>query len=107
MPGSEVLMGAQAAGGSPLGMMVPLLLVFGLFYFIVILPAKKQQKQKDRMIAALKKGDRVVTSGGIHGTVAGVESDTLMLKVSENTKIRVSRNAVTGLVDGGNAYVRG
>lgn len=94
-------MGAQAAGGSPLGMMVPLLLVFGLFYFIVILPAKKQQKKKDQMIGALKKGDRVVTSGGIHGTVASVENDTVMLKVSENTKLRVSKNAVAGLVDGG------
>jgi len=93
--------GAQAAGGSPLGMMVPLLLVFGLFYFIVILPAKKQQKQKDAMIRALKKGDRVITSGGIHGSVASVENETLMLKVAENVKIRISKNAVSGLADGG------
>jgi len=96
-------MGAQGAGGGPLGMMLPLLLVLGVFYFIVILPAKKQQKKKEAMIAALKKGDRVVTSGGIHGTVAGVENDTVMVKVSENTKIRVSKNAVAGMVDGEHA----
>ena len=81
--------------------MVPLLLVFGLFYFIVILPAKKQQKQKDQMIHALKKGDRVITSGGLHGMVAAVENDTLLLKVAENVKLRISKNAVTGMVDGG------
>lgn len=93
-------MGAEAAGGSPFGMMLPLLLVLAVFYFIVILPAKKQQKKKDSMIASLKKGDRVVTSGGIHGTVANVEADTVMVKVSENQKIRFSKNAVAGLADG-------
>jgi preprotein translocase subunit YajC len=89
-----------AAGGSPLSMLLPFVLIFAVFYFIVILPAKKQQKKKDAMIAALKKGDRVVTGGGIHGTVAAVEDQTLMLKVSENTKIRISKNAVAGLIGG-------
>ncbi len=96
-------MGAEAAGGSPLGMMVPLLAVLAVFYFIVILPAKKQQKRKEAMIAALKKGDRVVTSGGIHGTVASVEKDTVLVKVSENQKIRFSKNAVAGMADGDGA----
>ena len=93
-------MGGEAAAGSPFGMMLPLLMVLAVFYFIVILPAKKQQKKKDAMVAALKKGDRVVTSGGIHGTVANVENDTIMVKVSENTKIRVSKAAVAGFADG-------
>ena len=93
-------MGAEAAGGSPFGMMLPLLLVLAVFYFIVIMPAKKQQKKKDSMIASLKKGDRVVTSGGIHGTVANVENDTVMVKVSENQKLRISKSAVAGLADG-------
>ncbi len=93
-------MGAEAAGGSPFGMMMPLLLVLAVFYFIVILPAKKQQKKKDSMISSLKKGDRVVTSGGLHGTVANVENDTVMVKVSENQKLRISKSAVVGLVDG-------
>ncbi len=83
-------------------MMLPLLLVLAVFYFIVILPAKKQQKKKDSMIASLKKGDRVVTSGGIHGTVANVENDTVMVKVSENQKLRISKSAVAGLADGEN-----
>jgi len=73
-------------------------LIFGVFYFIVIMPAKKQQKKKDAMIAGLKKGDRIVTGGGIHGTVATVEDTSLLIKVSENTKIRVSKSAIAGLV---------
>ena len=87
-----------AAGGSPLSMLLPFVLIFGVFYFIVIMPAKKQQKKKDAMIAGLKKGDRIVTNGGIHGTVATVEDTSLLVKVAENTKIRVSKSAVAGLV---------
>ena len=87
-----------AAGGNPLSMLLPFVLIFAVFYFIVIMPAKKQQKKKDAMIAGLKKGDRIVTGGGIHGTVATVEDQSLLLKVAENTKIRISKSAVAGLV---------
>ena len=76
---------------------LPMILVFAVFYLIVMLPARKQQKKKEAMIAALKKGDRVVTSGGIYGTVAGVEDHDVMLKVAENVKIRVAKSAIAGL----------
>jgi preprotein translocase subunit YajC len=79
-------------------MMVMFALIFGVFYFLVIMPAKKQQRKKDQMIAALKKGDKVVTSGGIFGTVAAVEDQTLLLKISENTKIRITKSAIGGPV---------
>jgi len=92
-----------ASGGSPLAMLVPFILIFAVFYFIVILPAKRQQKKKEAMIAALKKGDRVVTSGGIYGTVANVEDHSLLLKVSENTKIRIAKSAIAGPVSGDGA----
>ena len=93
-------MGGSAAGGSPLTMLVPFILIFAVFYFIVILPAKKQQKKKDAMISALKKGDRVVTTGGIYGSVAAVEDQSLLLKVAENVKIRVAKSAIAGMVAG-------
>ena len=86
------------AGGCPLSMMMMFALIFGVFYFLVIMPAKKQQKKKESMIAALKKGDKVVTTGGIFGTVATVEDQTLLLKISENTKIRISKSAIGGPV---------
>jgi preprotein translocase subunit YajC len=84
-------------------MLVPFVLIFAVFYFIVIMPAKKQQRKKDEMIAALKKGDRVVTTGGIFGTVAVVEDASILLKVAENVKIRVSKSAVAGPVTGDDA----
>lgn len=90
----------SAAGGNPLTMLVPFVLIFAVFYFIVILPAKKQQKKKDAMIAGLKKGDRVVTTGGIYGSVAAVEDLSLLLKVAENVKIRVAKNAIAGMAVG-------
>lgn len=87
-----------ATGTSPFAMLIPFVLIFAVFYFIVILPAKRQQRKKEAMIAALKKGDRVVTTGGIYGTVSGVEDASLLLKVAENVKIRVAKSAVAGPV---------
>ncbi len=91
-------MESAAGGGGPLSMMVMFALIFGVFYFLVIMPAKKQQKKKEAMIGALKKGDKVVTSGGIFGTIATVEDNTLLLKISENTKIRITKSAISGPV---------
>ena len=83
-------------GGGPFGMMMMFALIFGVFYFLVIMPAKKQQKKKEAMISGLKKGDKVVTTGGIFGTVSTVEEQTVLLKISENTKIRISKSAIGG-----------
>lgn len=83
-----------------LSMLLPFILIFGVFYFIVILPARRQQKKKEAMIAGLKKGDRILTTGGIFGSVVGLEDQAVILKVAENTKIRVARSAVAGLVSG-------
>ncbi len=95
-------MESAAQGGSAMQMLIPFLLIIAVFYFIVILPARKQQKRKEQMIAGLKKGDRVVTSGGIYGTVSLVEEQSLLIKVAENTKIRVAKSAVASPVgDGG------
>jgi preprotein translocase subunit YajC len=90
--------GSGQSAASPLVTIAPFVLIFVVFYLLVIRPQRKQQLQRERMIAALKKGDRVVTTGGIHATVAAVEDDTLILKVAENTKIRVARSAIAGLV---------
>jgi len=90
----------QSAGqsASPLVTLLPFALIFAVFYFLVILPGRRQQKKKEGMIASLKKGDRIITSGGIHGTVAGVEDQTILLKIAENAKIRVAKSAVAGKV---------
>lgn len=71
-----------------------------VFYFLVIAPANKQRKQTQAMLSSLKKGDRVITTGGIYGTVQGVEPDAVYLKIAENVKVKVTRSAISGLAPG-------
>ncbi len=93
----------QGAGNSAAALFVqilPILAIGLVFYFLVIAPASKQRKKTQEMLSALKKGDRVVTSGGIYGTVQGVDADVIYLKIADNVKIKLARNAVTGIVTG-------
>jgi preprotein translocase subunit YajC len=83
--------GLGAALGSPLIMMI---VVMGIFYVMLILPQQRQRKKLQQMLAAVKAGDKVVTSGGIYGTVAGIDGDTVILKIADNVKIRVARSAI-------------
>jgi preprotein translocase subunit YajC len=90
---------AAAAGtGSLLVSMLPIFLIFVIFYFFIIRPQNKKQKETDKMIAALKKGDKVVTIGGIHGTVAQTKEKTVIIKVDDNTKIEFTRSAISSVI---------
>lgn len=89
----------QSAGAWPVIMQLfPIAAIIAVFYFLVIAPANKQRRKTEAMLSALKKGDRVITSGGIHGTVQGVEEDVVFLKIAENVKVKVSRSAITGVL---------
>src|SRR5215468_2332538 len=89
--------------GSPFVTFIPLLLIFVLFYFLIVVPQRKRQRATDEMLNNLKAGDKVVTSGGIYGTIVSVRDDkrSLQLKISENPVIRVevARTAISGLQD--------
>lgn len=92
---------AQAAGGGSgsftmLGLL-PYLAIFALFYFILIAPMRKKQKALQKMISELKNGDKVITNGGIHGTVVGVGEQVIQLRVADQVKIEVSKSAVAGM----------
>lgn len=78
---------------------LPIVAIGAIFYFLVIAPANKQRRQTQEMLAALKKGDRVLTTGGLYGTVQGIENDVVYLKVAENVKLKVARSAVSGLAN--------
>ena len=86
----------QGAGGM-FGALVPLMLIFVIFYFLLILPQRKKQKQHREMVKNLKKGDRVVTSGGIFGTVTRVKPDYVEVEVAEKLTLRVQRGSISGL----------
>lgn len=79
---------------------LPILLIFGIFYFLLFLPMQKQKKQTQKMLSELQNGNTVVTSGGIVGTIVAIEgNDTLVLRVKpDNIKIQVARSAVSSLV---------
>jgi preprotein translocase subunit YajC len=76
---------------------LPLVFILAIFYLIVFLPARRRQKKLDDMIGNLKAGDKVITNGGIYGTIVGFKADRIQLRVAENVKIEISRNAVAAL----------
>ena len=88
-----------APGLSSLGQFLPIVLMIAIFYFLVFMPMRKQQKSTKEMIKALQNGQTVLTTGGIIGTIVAVNDDTLILRIKpDNLKLQVSRNSVTSLV---------
>lgn len=84
--------------------LVPLLFIFVIFYFLLIRPARKRQKQVQQMLDALKTGDRVVTSGGLLGTVVGVDRTIVQLRVADKVKVDVTKSSIVGLHDQGASH---
>ncbi|MGV1100439.1 preprotein translocase subunit YajC [Thiovibrio sp. JS02] len=87
---------AGAAGQGGLMGFLPLILIFVVFYFLLIRPQQKKAKEHQDFIANLKKGDEVVTSGGIHGKVTGLTDRVATLEIADNVKIKVSRQYILG-----------
>lgn len=88
----------QASGGGAGfgGFLIPLALMFAIMYFMVIMPQQRQRKKMKAMLGALKAGDKVITNGGIYGTISGIDGDSAILKISSEpqVKIRISRAAI-------------
>lgn len=93
--------GAEGGGGpaSILPTLVTFGLVFLIFYFLIIRPQNKKQKETKKMLASLKKGDRVVSIGGVHGTITSIKDDTVVMKIDSNTKMTFSRSAISNVVE--------
>src|SRR5881296_2867574 len=95
---------AQAQQGAPasgpaggIGFFVPFIFIF--MYFLLFRPQKKRQQEQQRLVAALKTGDRVVTNAGIHGLIANVKETTVIVKVADNVKIEMDKSAVTNVLN--------
>ncbi|HEY6625538.1 MAG TPA: preprotein translocase subunit YajC [Ignavibacteriaceae bacterium] len=95
----QLIFAMAPQGGEGGGGLVSTLIMFGaiflIFYFMIIRPQQKRAKEKEKLLSNLEKGDKVVTNGGIHGVIAGLEDKTALLMVSENTKIKIDRTAIT------------
>lgn len=85
---------------SPLFQFAPIVLVFGIFYFLLIAPMRKKQKAVQAMVENLKRGDKVITNGGIYGEVSAVEGNIVYLKVADSVKLKVAKSAIAGLEGG-------
>ena len=92
---------AQAGGASegPAGLfsLMPFILIFVVFYFLLILPQQKKQKRQKEMLSKLKKGDRIITSSGMWGSITRLEKDTATVQIDDNTKVKIQREHVARL----------
>lgn len=84
--------------GNPLGMFLPMIIIFVLFYFMLIRPQRRQQKEHQMKLSALRSGDEVVAAGGIHGLITNVGDRTVTLKIADNVKIKVERQSVLSIL---------
>lgn len=95
-PGAVELSLVAQGQPSALTAFLPLVLIMGIFYVLLILPAQRRQKKVQEMLAALKTGDKVVTSGGLYGVVVGLEQDSVQLRIADQVRVKVARSAIAG-----------
>ncbi|MGE5313363.1 MAG: preprotein translocase subunit YajC [Acidobacteriota bacterium] len=88
-----------AQGGGEGGSIWSMLLMFGsiiaIFYFMIIRPQQKRAKEREKLLDSVKKGDKIITAGGIHGTVIGIDEKTLLVQIADNVKIKIERNSIS------------
>jgi preprotein translocase subunit YajC len=89
--------GAAPGGAGTLLQLLPLVFIIAIFYFLIIRPNNKKQKETQKMLSALKKGDKIVTIGGIHGVISSVKEHSVIVKVDDEVKMEFSRSAVSNV----------
>ena len=97
----EILLAMAPQGGGG-GNFISTILMFGaifaIFYFMIVRPQQKRAKEREQMLSNVQKGDKIVTSGGIHGTVAGLEEKTVLVQISDNVKIKIEKSAIASIL---------
>ncbi|RPI71630.1 MAG: preprotein translocase subunit YajC [Ignavibacteriales bacterium] len=88
----------DGGGGNLISTMIMFGAIFLIFYFMIIRPQQKRAKEREKMLSNVEKGDKVITSGGLHGIVAGIDEKTILLAISENVKVKVERSAITSVL---------
>ena len=94
--------GGQAGQAGGIAGFLPIIILFVIFYFLLIRPQQKKAKEHRNMIAELKKGDRIITSGGIYGTIQSIDDTTIGLEIADKVKIKITRGNVAAVVTGTN-----
>lgn len=91
--------GAAAGGQSPIASLIPLVLMFAIFYFLLIRPQQKKAKEHRAMMESLKKGDQVVTAGGIHGKITAVEDAIVVMEIASGVNIKVNKGHIANITE--------
>lgn len=94
-----LLQAPPAQAPSPITQFAPLIFIGVIFYFLLIRPQQKQRKEQQKLVSALKSGDKVVTTGGIHGMISNVKETTVLLKVADNVKIEIDKASVANVLE--------
>ena len=89
----------QSGGGGMLGMLLPMVIIFGIFYFMLIRPQQRKEKERQKMIDEVKSGARVMFCGGMIGTVTNIKDGMFLIKVADNVKVEVARGAVNRVLE--------
>ncbi|MBN2034390.1 MAG: preprotein translocase subunit YajC [Deltaproteobacteria bacterium] len=87
-----------ASGGGGFGAFVPLILMFAIFYFLLIRPQQKKSKQHKEMLASVRKGDKIVSAGGLHGVITGIADDVVTMEIAPKIRVKISRGSVAGIL---------
>ncbi len=91
--------GGAEGGGNPLTMFIPIIMVFIVFYLLLIRPQQKKQKDHQALLSSLSKGDKVITNGGLYGTISDSKEHVVILKIAENIKVEVVKSAIATVID--------
>lgn len=83
---------------SLLSSLLPFLLIIAVFYFLILRPQQKRQKERAKLLEGVQKGDKIITSGGIHGTVEGMEDNSVLVKIADNVKVKMDKSAIGTIV---------
>jgi preprotein translocase subunit YajC len=96
-------MSSSGQGGGGFGMLLPIILIFVIMYFLMIRPQQKKHKEHQQMIQSLRKGDRVITSGGLYATVLNIKEkdNRVVVKIADNVKVEIQRNSIAGVIEKG------
>lgn len=100
-PGTLIILLQQDGGGGSLtGLFVPMILMVGIFYFLIFRPQQKKQRlaqtEREQMLSSLKSGDKIITTGGIYGTIIAVREDNIQLNIAPSVSVKVQRSAIAG-----------
>ncbi len=90
--------GGEGGGGSLISTLIMFGAIFAIFYFMIIRPQQKRAKEREKLLSNIEKGDKIVTSGGVHATIVGIEEKTVLIEIAPNVKIKIERSGIGSVI---------